>query len=66
MKTDFYTRAVLTVIAVCLVYLSLRGAALLPVAHAAPETTRVLVSGWVDSGGYIHKLDTNPFLVNAK
>jgi len=38
MKTDKYTKVVLTVIAVCLVNLSLGGISLFPQAHAGPNT----------------------------
>jgi hypothetical protein len=58
MRVDGYTKFVLTVIAVCLLWLSLGGPALFTVAQAQmpgpPE--RVLISGWVDASGGVHSL----------
>jgi hypothetical protein len=57
MRIDFYTRVVLTVIAACLVWLSFGGPALLPIAHAQPAgTNQVVIAGWTDSGGIVHRL----------
>ena len=63
MRIDPYTKFVLTVIAVCLVWLSLGGPALLTVAQAQAAQTgvnvahdRVLIAGWVDSTGNVHNL----------
>lgn len=50
MTVDRYTKAVLTVIAVCLVWLSIGGPSLItPV--GAQDDTRVLLRGWVDETG---------------
>ena len=62
MRIDLYTRFVLTIIAVCLVWLSLGGPALLPVAQAQAardnrNETRVLIAGWLDGGGRFHELN---------
>ena len=58
MTTDRYTRVVLTVIAVCLVWLSLGGPSLVtPVAaqkHSGFEN--VVIAGWVDTAGVEHQL----------
>jgi hypothetical protein len=58
MRIDLYTKCVLTVIAACLVWLSLGGPALLTVAQAqAPSgDPHVVISGWVDGSGYTHRL----------
>jgi hypothetical protein len=59
MRIDAYTKFVLTIIAICLVWLSLGGPALLTVAQAQrPGDTgdRVLISGWVDGNGKVHTL----------
>jgi len=50
MATDRYTRAVLTVIALCLLYLCMgRPGISVPVA-AQSGYQRVVVTGWVDQG----------------
>jgi len=51
---DRYTKVVLTIIAACLIWLSLGGASLLPAAHAEPAATHVIIAGWVDSKGNVH------------
>jgi len=63
MRIDFYTKFVLTVIAACLVWLSLGGPTFLTVAEAqtlqagaSVNDNRVLISGWVDSTGNVHNL----------
>lgn len=64
MRIDWYTKCVLTVIAACLVWLSIGGAAVTPVAYAQrpplPGTVgtgdRVLISGFVDEKGVVHTL----------
>ena len=55
MKADKYTKVVLTVIAACLVWLSLGGPSLLQTAHAQ-STQPVLIAGWVDTKGQTHHL----------
>jgi hypothetical protein len=51
MKTDFYTKAVLTVIAACLLTLSFRDAPVVGSAHAqnAAATTHVIIDGVRDA-----------------
>ena len=63
MRIDSYTKFVLTVIALCLVWLSLGGAALLPSASAQaqkPTKTvisydRVVIAGWLDEQDVQHQ-----------
>ena len=50
MTVDRYTKAVLTVIAVCLVWLSLGGPSLLPTVNAQNPNV-VYLGGWVDALG---------------
>ena len=55
MTVDRYTKAVLTVIAACLLWLSLGGnfdSAL----HAQGEYQRVIVAGWMDQNGFVRPL----------
>jgi hypothetical protein len=60
MRSDLYTRVVLTIIAACLVWLSLGGPAVLTTAQAQSprggSDERVVISGWVDSYGKVHTL----------
>lgn len=57
MNVDRYTKLVLTVIAVCLVWLSLGGPSLItPLAAQGPVGQRVLISGWVDETGVTRAL----------
>ena len=51
MRIDLYTRAVLTLIALCLVWIAIGGPALLPVVEAQQSTTRVVVVGYENAGG---------------
>ena len=60
MRVDVYTKTVLTIIMLCLVWLSLGGPALLPPAqaqvnartpHVADGADRVVIAGWVDASG---------------
>ncbi len=55
MTVDRYTKAVLTAIAACLMWLSLGGPSLLPTASRAKPGV-VYLGGWVDSSG-----GTRPF-----
>jgi hypothetical protein len=52
MKIDAYTKAVLTVIAACLVWISLGGPSLVTPVQAQPDG-QVVIVGWqaVDNGG---------------
>jgi hypothetical protein len=53
MSVDRYTKAVLTVIALCLVWISLGGSSLIPKAEAQAQAQeqRVFIAGWVDDHG---------------
>jgi hypothetical protein len=53
MAGDRYTKAVLTVIAVCLVWLSLGGPSLMTPVSAQGDGQRVMLSGWVDEKGSV-------------
>ena len=53
MRTDFYTKTMLTIIAACLMWLCLGGPTLLTPVNAQDRAGRVYLSGWVDSKGYI-------------
>lgn len=57
MLIDRYTKCVLTVIAVCLVWISLGGPSLWPVARAQSTVpAEVVVSGWKDTNGVVWSL----------
>jgi hypothetical protein len=59
MAVDRYTKLVLTVIAVCLVWLSLGGPSLMtPV--SAQVGDRVILAGWLDRNGVVIKFPTVP------
>jgi hypothetical protein len=46
MKTDFYTKTILTVIAICLMVIVYRGTSFISVAHAGPyDTQDVRITG---------------------
>jgi hypothetical protein len=60
MRIDVYTRVILTIIAACLVYLSFGGRAVMPVARAEADGSRVLITGWVDADGRIQRLPSPP------
>ena len=53
MTGDRYTKAVLTVIAACLVWLSLGGPSLITPVNAQADEQRVLLRGWVDQNGAV-------------
>ena len=63
MRIDTYTKFVLTVIAICLIWLSVGGPALLPGVSAQARQSqyasgygRVVIAGWVDERGGEHQL----------
>lgn len=60
MAVDRYTKAILTVIAVCLVWLSLGGPALITPVSAQGDGERVILSGWVDETGSVVKFPQAP------
>ena len=49
MAIDRYTKAVLTVIAVCLLWLSVGGPSMISIVNA--QTDRVYIAGWIDQDG---------------
>jgi hypothetical protein len=55
-QNDLYTKAMLTIIAACLMYLALGGPSIVPAAQAASEPMRMLLSGWVDANGHVQQL----------
>lgn len=58
MAVDRYTKAVLTVIAVCLLWLSVGGSSLITPVKA--QTDRVYVAGWIDEKGGFRLLPIPP------
>jgi hypothetical protein len=56
MKPDLYTKAVLTVIAACLMWMSLGGPALLTPVHAQAGQ-QVIIAGWMESKGAFHPFE---------
>ena len=65
MRIDAYTKVILTIIAACLVYLSFGGRAVMPVARAESDGSRVLITGWVDADGRIQRLPSAPSVGGA-
>jgi hypothetical protein len=53
MAVDRYTKAVLTVIAVCLVWLSFGGSSPVARVNAQISEQRVIVTGWMDQNGAV-------------
>ena len=57
MRIDLYTKTVLTIIALCLVWIALGSATLLSPVHAqVSHADGVAVSGWIDANGTEHRL----------
>jgi hypothetical protein len=50
---DRYAKAVLTIIAVCLVWIALGGPSLLPVVGAQQGASEVVIVGWRDANGQV-------------
>jgi hypothetical protein len=48
MKIDMYTKAILTVIAICLVWIAL-GRSVMPAAEAQDRASRVVIVGWEET-----------------
>jgi hypothetical protein len=57
MTVDRYTKALLTVIAACLVWLSFGGPSLLPTVSAQDQG--VVLIGWRDEGGVVRPFPAN-------
>ena len=74
MKTDLHTKAMLTINAVCLVWLSLGGPVLItaaqaqtnPQTQAQPQPTDVVIAGWNGSNGTLYKLEWEPLPVRTR
>ena len=60
MAVDRYTKAVLTVIAVCLVWLSLGGPSMMTPVSAQADGNRVILAGWVDETGAVVSFPVAP------
>jgi hypothetical protein len=60
MSVDRYTKAVLTLIAVCLVWLSLGGPSLIAPVSAQATGDRVILAGWVDESGRVLSFPAAP------
>jgi hypothetical protein len=58
MAVDSYTKLVLTVIAVCLVWLSVGGSSLITPVSA--QNDRVYLAGWIDDSGRFMKFPAAP------
>ena len=62
MRVDLYTKLVLTVIAVCLVWLTVVGRTVIPAVEAQDRTSsRVVIVGWEDTDGRSYPLPTKQF-----
>ena len=59
MAVDRYTKFVLTVIALCLVWLSVGGSSLITRVSAQADQ-RVILAGWVDPAGNVRTLSDPP------
>ena len=65
MRTDLYTKLMLTIIAACLVWLCLGGPSVLTPLRAQ-NANRVYLAGWVDDGGYDKRFPNNPLPVSTQ
>ena len=64
MTVDRYTKVVLTVIALCLIWLSVGGPSLMtPV--SAQDDGRVLLRGWVDENGRVMSFPAAPRILDT-
>jgi hypothetical protein len=67
MRTDTYTKAVLTVIAACLIYLCLGRPAVFPTAQAQAQQTHVILDGWLRDGGAVPEgFESHPLPVRVQ
>lgn len=67
MSVDRYTKLILTVIAVCLVWLSVGGPSLITPAEAqVPVGDRVILSGWVDENGNVRRFPNPPPMAGSR
>lgn len=56
MKTDRYTKTILTIIAASLLWISMGGPSMLTTVQAQAEPQRVYIAGWIDASGAQHSL----------
>jgi len=69
MNTDLYTKGVLTVIAVCLIWLALGGPALLSAVQAQAKTPpggETWIRGWITADGAHMSFEQNPLPVLSR
>jgi hypothetical protein len=66
MSTDRYTKTILTIIAGCLLWLCLDGPIALTPVQAQSSESRVLLSGWIDFSGNVHRFNYEPLPVAQK
>lgn len=67
MKTDFYTKVVLTVIAVTLVWIAAGGPSLVPAVQAQTEREpHATLVGWRDGSGGRYDFDKSPLPVKCQ
>jgi hypothetical protein len=59
MRIDLYTKAILTIIAACLVWLTFGARSILPVVEAQ-NPDRVVIVGWEDRTGFVTRLPELP------
>ena len=57
MKADLYTKAMLTIIAVCLVWLCMGGPSLMTAAQAQSGRTEVVIVGWKEGANQPNAYD---------
>jgi hypothetical protein len=65
MTVDRYTKTVLTLIAVCLLWLSVGGPSLISAVVEA-QSDRVYLAGWIDQDGAVRSFPRPPGSVSAK
>jgi hypothetical protein len=59
-RIDLYTKAILTVIAGCLMWLCLGTSGVLTSLQAQSGSNRVILAGWAGPNGVIHQLPSEP------
>jgi len=67
MRTDTYTKVMLTIIAACLVYLCLGRPAVFPTAQAQAPQTHVVLDGWSygTDNRVLQPIESNPLPVRV-
>lgn len=64
-KVDWYLRTVLTIIAACLVWLCISSSPVTTSVEAQSGQQKVIVAGWSDSAGYVHRFPNREVDGNA-